>query len=171
MTKNTMSMNSHICLRMICAVRMSPPRILRRVKLAEPDTSSSMACLAIASLSDLRCRLGWLLLRLRLCQLFWRVACLAGFSTVSFSAAFTIVFSWGCLPFSYFFSAILSLALRLLGFLSCSSASWHDHLVVDELEGCLDSSEEVLFYLSFRVARLHHVLHDAVFQRVVGDDR
>ncbi len=46
-----------------------------------------------------------------------------------------------------------------------------DYLVVDELERRLYSSEEVLLYLAFWIARLHHVLHDAVFQRVIGDHR
>ena len=39
-----MRITSHICRRMICAVRMSPPRIFRSVKLDDPDASSSMAC-------------------------------------------------------------------------------------------------------------------------------
>ena len=165
MTKNTMSTNSHICLRMIWAVRISPPRILRRVKLADPEASSSMACLAKAALSDssgtaaLSDSSG--------------AASLAGFSGPAALAGFS-----GAAPSAWLLTICFSFFSSIFLFLFCyskfsTSASRvslllvgirNDYLVVHELERSFYSSEEVLFYLSFRIARLHHVLHDAVFQ-------
>ena len=55
MIKNTTNTMSHICRRITCAVRMSPPKIFLRVKLDDRGASSSMACLAMASLNDSSC--------------------------------------------------------------------------------------------------------------------
>lgn len=184
-----MSMNSHICFLMICAVRMSPPRILRNVKLADPDSSSSMACLAITSLSE-ACGAGLGASGSDFCS---SEACAFCFSVVG---AFSLVFadsetcafcsSAGMLVSGFLYLVSFSIALHDCSymiisftlFLFCDSqlgaaasrvsllliGVWYDYLVVDELERRLDSSEEVLFYLAFWIARLHHVLHDAVFQ-------
>ena len=52
MMKNTTKMSSHICRRMMCAVRMSPPKIFLSVKLDDRGASSSIACWAMASFSS-----------------------------------------------------------------------------------------------------------------------
>lgn len=181
MMKNTMSMNSHICFLMICAVRMSPPRILRNVKLADPDSSSSMACLAITSLSE-ACGAG---LGASGCAFCFSVV--GAFSLV-FAGSETCAFcsSAGMLVSGFLYLVSFSIALHDCSymiisftlFLFCDSqlgaaasrvsllliGVWYDYLVVDELERRLDSSEEVLLYLALWIARLHHILHDAVFQ-------
>ena len=46
----------------------------------------------------------------------------------------------------------------------------YNHFTADLSEGSLDTSEEILPYLTLGIAGLHEILHDAVLQRVVGDD-
>ena len=46
-----------------------------------------------------------------------------------------------------------------------------NHFAVHLYERTRDATEEVLLHTAFHISRLHHVLHNTVFQRVIGDDR
>ena len=109
-----MSIRRGTCRRMADVFRMSPPRILLRVNLLDSGSSSSIAFPWMTSLSEGPSSAALLASSSRF------ISSRSALSAASMAACrfFSIYF-----VSDHFLSAILSLALLLRGFNSCSSAS------------------------------------------------
>src|SRR5574344_1269428 len=85
----------------------------------------------------------------------------------SFSASFFISSS----------AIVILLFLRNAQFCTATSRIVHLFLIIRQyhlahhFQWGVDTSVEVLVNLSLHIARLHHVLHDSIFERVIGDHR
>ena len=135
MTKKTTRMTNHICRRMMRAVRMSPPRILRSEKLEDRGASPSIACSAITCFSS----------------------SLSLFSLGSSVPAWTYLLRppvWTCLlyylPSFLFCDSKFGTSASWVSFLLFSVRD--DYLIVDKFKRCFYSAEEVLRDFSLRIA-------------------